>query len=84
VAKALPGLDPELVELRHCWVTELPWGSDGVAVWESEGALFVAGHNLFKQAPGLGRALAGAALGGELPGELRPEAQLGRPGGRAA
>ena len=38
----------------------------------------MAGHNLFKQAPGLGRALAHAALGDALPGELRPEAELGR------
>jgi sarcosine oxidase len=78
VEKALPGLVPEPVELRHCWVTELPWGSDGVAVWESNGIFFVAGHNLFKQAPGLGRALARAALGQALPDELRPAAELGR------
>lgn len=78
VAEALPGLDPEPLEYRHCWVTELPWGPDGVAVWEAESMLFVAGHNLFKQAPALGRALAAAALGGGLPGELRPEAELGR------
>ncbi|MGH2741136.1 MAG: NAD(P)/FAD-dependent oxidoreductase, partial [Thermoleophilaceae bacterium] len=80
VARGLPGLILEPVELRHCWVTELPWGSDGVAVWESEGIFLVAGHNLFKQAPGLGRAVARAALGAELPAELRPEAKLGRAG----
>ena len=79
VAKALPGLDPEPVERRHCWVTHLPWSTDGVGVWESEGILFVAGHNLFKQAPGLGRALARAALGDTLASELRPEARLGEP-----
>jgi sarcosine oxidase len=78
VERALPGLAPEPVELRHCWVTELPWGSDGVAVWEAEGSFFVAGHNLFKQAPGLGRALAAAALGEGLPEELQPAAKLGR------
>jgi sarcosine oxidase len=77
VAEALPGLDPEPLEYRHCWVTELPWGPDGVAVWEADGMLFVAGHNLFKQAPALGRALAGAALGEGLADELRPEARLG-------
>jgi sarcosine oxidase len=77
VAKALPGLDPEPVEHRHCWVTHLPWSTDGVAVWEREGVFFVAGHNLFKQAPGLGRALARAALGEGLVSELRPEARLG-------
>lgn len=78
VAAALPGLDPEPIGYRHCWVTELPWGPDGVAVWESESMFFVAGHNLFKQAPALGRALAGAALGEGLANELRPEARLGR------
>ena len=50
-----------------------------MAVWEAEGILFAAGHNLFKQAPGLGRALAQAALGEPLPGDLRPAALLGRP-----
>ena len=78
VAEALPGLDPEPLEYRHCWVTELPWGPDGVAVWEADAMLFVAGHNLFKQAPALGRALAGAALGDGLPADLRPEALLGQ------
>jgi sarcosine oxidase len=79
VSRALPGLDPEPVELVHCWVTDLPWSEDGVAVWESPGMLFVAGHNLFKQAPGLGRALARAALGEGLADELRPAARLGEP-----
>ncbi|HEX2193095.1 MAG TPA: FAD-dependent oxidoreductase [Acidimicrobiales bacterium] len=77
VHRALPGLDPEPLDYRHCWVTELPWGPDGVAVWEADGMLFVAGHNLFKQAPALGRALAAAALGDGLPDDLRPEARLG-------
>ena len=79
VRKALPGLDPEPVDVRHCWVTELPWGEDGIAVWEHEGVLFPAGHNLFKQAPGLGRKLAAAADGEPLPDALRPEARLGAP-----
>ena len=79
VDRAMPALDPEPVEHRHCWVTELPWSKDALAVWEADGSFFVAGHNLFKQAPGLGRALARAALGEGLPSELRPEAKLGRP-----
>ena len=79
VARALPGLDPEPLEYRHCWVTDLPWSTDGFAVWESERAFFVAGHNLFKHAPSIGRALAQAATGGGLPNELRPEARLGEP-----
>ncbi|MFN2504365.1 MAG: NAD(P)/FAD-dependent oxidoreductase [Acidimicrobiales bacterium] len=80
VGRALPGLDPDPVDYRHCWVTELPWSPDGFAVWEAEGLFFVAGHNLFKQAPALGRALAKAALGEGLESELRPEAKLGAPG----
>jgi len=77
VRTALPGLNPEPVDVRHCWVTQLPWGEDGLAVWESDGVLIPAGHNLFKQAPGLGRKLAAAADGEELAPGLRPEARLG-------
>jgi sarcosine oxidase len=79
VRRALPGLDPDPVEYVHCWVTELPWSEDALAVWEAEGILFAAGSNLFKHAPALGRALAEAALGGPLPADLRPDAYLGRP-----
>ena len=79
VARELPGLVPEPVEERHCWVTELPWGHDALAVWEADRALFPAGNNLFKHAPALGRALAAAALGDPLRAELAPDAQLGLP-----
>jgi sarcosine oxidase len=74
VAASLPGLEPSPVDVRHCWVTELPWGPDGVAVWEAGRARFVAGGNLFKHAPWIGRALAAD----EVREELRPEALLGR------
>jgi sarcosine oxidase len=77
VRRAFPGLDHDPVDVRHCWVTELPWGEDGLAVWEHEGLLFPAGHNLFKQAPGLGRKLAGVVAGDPLPEALRPESRLG-------
>lgn len=77
VARALPGLRPDPVDVRHCWVTELPWGPDGVGVWALDAILFVAGHNLFKQAPALGRALAAAADGDGLAGELAAESRLG-------
>jgi sarcosine oxidase len=79
VSRALPGLDPEPVEFVHCWVTDLPWSEDGMAVWDVDGALFVAGHNLFKQAPLLGRALARAAVGEGLQPDLAPAARLGDP-----
>ncbi|EUA35767.1 NAD(P)/FAD-dependent oxidoreductase [Mycobacterium xenopi] len=77
VERVLPGLDPKPVDVRHCWVTELPWGSDGLAVWTLDNAFFVAGHNLFKHAPALGHALAAAATGDGLAKELRPSTQLG-------
>jgi sarcosine oxidase len=79
VAKALPGLDPTPVGYRHCWVTELPWHEDGVAVWEAGPILLLAGNNLFKHAPALGEALAAAALDGDLRDDLRPAARLGAP-----
>lgn len=79
VERALPGLDPRPVDVRHCWVTELPWGSDGLAAWTMPGLTFVAGHNLFKLAPWLGRLLADRALGGDLDPRLDPAARLGAP-----
>jgi sarcosine oxidase len=78
VARELPGLVPEPVEELQCWVTELLWSHDGIAVWEAGRALFLAGNNLFKHAPALGRALAAAALGDGVREQLRPEAQLGQ------
>ncbi len=84
VARALPGLEPEPVEARHCWITELPWGHDAFAVWTNGGASFLVGHNLFKHAPALGRALAAQALG-EDPGiPLGPGDRLGAPASAAA
>ncbi len=79
VREALPGLDPRPAGHRHCWVTELPWSADGIAVWEAGGCLFAAGHNLYKMAPALGRSLADAATGERLDEELRPQSRLGRP-----
>ena len=79
VRRALPGLDPEPIGYRHCWVTELPWHDDAIGVWEAERMLVLAGGNLFKHAPALGRALADAALGEGLEEQLRPAARLGAP-----
>jgi sarcosine oxidase len=82
VERALPGLDPEPTGFVHCWVTSLPWSDDGLAVWSAEGILFAAGHNLFKQAPWLGAALAQAAATGEpVDSRLTPESRLGAPPG---
>lgn len=79
VTAALPGLDPEPVEVRHCWVTELPWSPDGIAVWELGGLLVLAGNNLFKHAPALGQALAGAVVGEQQLTDLRAAARIGSP-----
>ena len=80
VARALPGLDPEPVDVRHCWTTTLPWGDDGVAVWRRDGLFTLAGNNLFKHAPVLGRVAARALEAGEVPALLRPAARLGHDG----
>jgi sarcosine oxidase len=77
VRRALPGLAPEPVGTRHCWVTSLPWSHDGIAVWALDGVFFIAGSNLFKHAPALGAVLAAAALEGEVPPEFSPAARLG-------
>ncbi len=78
VARALPGLDPEPVGSRACWVTQLDWGADGVAAWRAGDATFLVGHNLFKHAPLLGVALADLATGATASLDLRPEHRLGR------
>lgn len=78
VERALPGLDPAPVDHVHCWVTRLPWGDDGVGIWSEDGLTALAGHNLFKQAPALGEALAETALSGTVPGDLDHAQRLGR------
>lgn len=77
VRKALPGLDPEPVEHVHCWTTELPWNEDAIGIWEHGGVYAVGGHNLWKMAPVLGRALAAAAAGDGVRQDLRPETRIG-------
>ena len=77
VEEALPGLEPRPNGHLHCFVTELPWSEDAFAVWEAGPIHFVAGHNLFKQAPGLGRLLADAARGEGLDERLLPASKLG-------
>ena len=77
VSRALPGVHPEPVDVRHCWVTELPWHPDGFAAWELGGLVIFAGNRLFKHAPAIGRALARAAVGDGLAPSLLPEAKLG-------
>jgi sarcosine oxidase len=81
VRAALPGLDPAPVGDVTCRVTRLPWGGDGVAAWQIGAVTAVAGNNMFKLAPVLGELLADAVCGAGVPAILRPETQLGRPGG---
>jgi sarcosine oxidase len=73
----LPGLEPTPSQARHCWVTELQWGTDAFAVWSAGGAHFLAGQNLFKHAPAIGDALAATALGEPTAIDLSPDARLG-------
>ncbi|MCL3860794.1 FAD-binding oxidoreductase [Actinotalea sp. K2] len=80
VLRALPGLRPEPVDHVHCWVTRLPWGEDGVGIWSADGVTAVSGHNLFKQAPVLGEALAATAVTGQVPAGWDHAARLGREG----
>jgi len=77
VSRSLPGLRPEPIDVRHCWVTELPWSADAFAAWEVGGLVIFAGNRLFKHAPAIGRVLARAAVGEGLAPSLHPEAKLG-------
>jgi sarcosine oxidase len=72
VRAALPGLDPEPAGVRLCVPTELPDGPDRFEVWSSGSVLALAGDNLFKFAPWLGRMLAAAACGEREPEGLVP------------
>ena len=73
----LPGLEPTPSQARHCWVTELEWGTDAFALWSAGGAHFLSGQNLFKHAPTIGEALAATALGRPAEIDLSPQARLG-------
>jgi sarcosine oxidase len=59
--RALPGLDPEPVDVRLCLTTVLPEGGDTFRLWRAGSVLVLAGDNLFKFGPVLGRLLASAA-----------------------
>lgn len=77
VLSALPGLDPRPVGHVPCWTTRLPWAEDGVAVWQNGSVFFPVGHNLFNQAPVLGRELGEAVTSGRVAEYLRPDSRLG-------
>jgi sarcosine oxidase len=52
---------------------------ESLASLAERAAHYVRGHNLFKQVPGLGRALAETVLREQLTDDLRAESLLGRP-----
>lgn len=79
VERALPGLAAEHAVPAQCWVTGLPWATDGLAVWQRGDSYFIAGHNLFKLAPALGKVLARSVDSGSVESGFRPEDRLGEP-----
>ena len=80
VGSALPGLDPTPREIVHCWVTTLPWGDDGMAIWRDGPVVVMAGHNLFKHAPVIGEALTQTVINAAVPHDFRPDQLLGAAG----
>jgi sarcosine oxidase len=67
VTRALSGLLPEVASLRLCHTTKLGDEKDAFAVWAADNVVAIAGNNLFKFAPALGRVLADAAVKNEAP-----------------
>ena len=76
VSRALGGLFPEVASLRLCHTTKLGEEKDAFAVWAGEDVLAVAGNNLFKFAPALGRVLADAVVRNEVPPSVPDGAQI--------
>ena len=74
--RAMPGLDPHPASVRLCETSTLPWGDDAFAVWRTDNVAVLAGANLFKFGPLLGKLLADGA------DELSPALELGRCGRR--
>jgi sarcosine oxidase len=76
VRAAMPGLDPAPVDAMLRVIAPLRGADeDRLGLWERDGVLAFAGHNLFKHAPRLGELLADAALAdGPRDPRLRPSA----------
>jgi hypothetical protein len=74
VRRTLPGLDPNPIFERACQITQLPWGSDHMCVWQSPNGRisFVAGNNMFKLAPRLAESLADISASNAVPKWLDP------------
>jgi sarcosine oxidase len=85
VRAAFPGLEPHPVDGVLRLTTALRGhGDDAFGLWERDGVLAFAGHNLFKHAAALGELLAGAALGEEADPVLRPKPRPGSPAPRSS
>lgn len=79
VERALPGVDTGEAVTFQRWVTELPWAADGLAIWQRGDAFFIAGQNLFKLAPALGKVLARCVASGSVETGFSPGDRLGEP-----
>jgi sarcosine oxidase len=66
VASVLEGLLPEVTSLRLCHTTKLGENKDAFAVWAADNVVAIAGNNLFKFGPALGRVLAEAVVKNEV------------------
>jgi sarcosine oxidase len=84
VSRALPGLAPTPISVRLCHTTKLAAGKDAFGAWAEDSIVAIAGNNLFKFAPVLGRLLAKAAINGLIPTALpRPVAARSATRGQA-
>jgi sarcosine oxidase len=66
VVAAMVALEPEPVEVRICPTTKLDAGKDAFGAYSQGGVTAIAGNNLFKFAPALGRLLAESATAGRV------------------
>jgi hypothetical protein len=75
VSRALPALAPNPVSVRLCHTTKLDTDKDAFVVWTHNRVVAIAGNNLFKFAPDLGRLLAEAAVSDKTPAGAAPSLQ---------
>jgi sarcosine oxidase len=77
VSRALGGLLPEVASLRLCHTTKLGDDKDAFAVWAADDVAAIAGNNLFKFAPALGRVLADAVVKNVVPSSVPDGNEIG-------
>jgi sarcosine oxidase len=76
-SRALGGLLPEVASFRLCHTTKLGEEKDAFAVWAADDVVAIAGNNLFKFAPALGRVLADAVVKNEVPASVPDGNEIG-------